>query len=127
VRGLTPRSSEAPTALARRAPWLIHRPKGRTTLATHLQNASAILVRSARCNTCTIPQQAPALCLLPSRQRVTQATSSCCRRGGGRRIPERKARATSRHEAHRQACRPPTRNRAPESNVPSNRPAALAM
>lgn len=55
MRGLTPRSSEAPTALARRALWLIHRPEGRTTLATDGQYASANLVRSARCNTCTIP------------------------------------------------------------------------
>ena len=55
MRGLTPRSSEAPTALARRALWLIHRPEGRTTLATYRQTSSAFLVRGARGNTYTIP------------------------------------------------------------------------
>jgi len=56
-----------------------------------------------------------------------QVADNRCPRGGGKRIPARNAKATSKHEAHRQACIPPTKKSAPESNVPSSRPAALAM
>ena len=61
------------------------------------------------------------------RQPATQAGDNFCRRGGGKRNPDRKAKATSKHEAHRQACIPPTKKSAPESNVPSSRPAAFAL
>ena len=35
------------------------------------------------------------------RQPATQAGDNFCRRGGGKRNPARKAKATSKHEAHR--------------------------
>ena len=56
-----------------------------------------------------------------------QAAVVTARGGAGSRLLTSAAAATSAVEAHRQACIPPTRNRAPESRVPSSRPAALAM
>lgn len=49
------------------------------------------------------------------------------RGGAGKRVLTKKAAATRNEDVHRQACIPPARNRAPESRVPTNRPAALAM
>jgi len=54
-------------------------------------------------------------------------TGLSCRGGVGSRVPTAKASATSRAEAHRQAFIPPSRNRPPDSRVPTRRPAALAM
>ena len=49
-------------------------------------------------------------------------------RGGvGKRVLTRKAAATRAVEVHRQACIPPSKNIAPDSRVPTSRPAALAM
>ncbi len=54
--------------------------------------------------------------------------AGCSWRGGaGKPVLTRKAAATRAEEVHRQACMPPTRNMAPESSVPTRRPAALAM
>ena len=96
-----------------------------SSTATSSAPPSAAICRSAS------PSAKPCARALmrPARRAIADQTpAGCsCRGGVGSRLPERKASPTSRQEAHRQACRPPTRNRAPDSRVPSRRPAALAM
>ena len=80
------------------------------------------------------PGQTVALYLPPRLYSWVPVRTRCCPRcnGGGSRRLLIQASSTSRDEHQRQACMPPaavrpSMNTAPESRVPTRRPAALAM